>query len=192
MRFAHSSISVRNGPTKPLFIRRTRLVLRPVDSENFRPTLCNVIDAQVFERLAVHPIRYDERCLWDDQFPCANHAGRAAYFWVVGRKTIKLSTLIKKGGSFSTPIGRAIDMKNIIFPTAFAIIIAAMALGFATVSPRPPSQEAAPPVLRLADLTGTGIAHRSYCFSGARSEQGHLDRGWVCLTRNVPQAYVRY
>jgi hypothetical protein len=77
-------------------------------------------------------------------------------------------------------------MKNKIFLSSFAIIFAAIALGFATVSPRPPSQANPPPVLRVADLTGASTANRSYCFNGARSERDHLDRGWVCLIKNVP------
>ena len=85
--------------------------------------------------------------------------------------------------TFSTPIGRPIDMKNKIFLTAFTIIIAVMALGFATVSPLPSSQKIAPAVLRMVDSIGASAAHRSYCFNGARSEQGHLDRGWVCLSK---------
>jgi hypothetical protein len=35
-------------------------------SENVRPALCGVIDAQDFEGLPVHPIRHDERRHWDD------------------------------------------------------------------------------------------------------------------------------
>jgi hypothetical protein len=78
-------------------------------------------------------------------------------------------------------------MKSKIFLIAIGVVVATMPLGLATIGHRlPDSRETAPPVVRLADVTRAGTTRGSYCFSGARSEQGHLDRGWVCLPKNVP------
>jgi hypothetical protein len=65
------------------------------------------------------------------------------------------------------------------------VVVATMPLGLAS-RPTARLSRDAPPVVRLADSTGAGTTRGSYCFSGARSEQGHLGRGWVCLPKNVP------
>ena len=77
-------------------------------------------------------------------------------------------------------------MKSKIFFIAIVVVVATMPLGLATVGRLQASRETAPPVVRLADSTSAGTAHGSYCFIGARSEQGQLDRGWVCLPKIVP------
>jgi hypothetical protein len=77
-------------------------------------------------------------------------------------------------------------MKRKLFFIAVVVVVATMPLGLATVSRLQASRETVPPIVRLADSTSTGTTGGSYCFSGARSEQGHLDRGWVCLPKNVP------
>ena len=59
------------------------------------------------------------------------------------------------------------------------VVVATMPLGLATVGRLHASRE-------TADSTGAGTTRGSYCFIGARSEQGQLDRGWVCLPKNVP------
>jgi hypothetical protein len=75
-------------------------------------------------------------------------------------------------------------MKSKIFLIAIGAFVAAMALGFTTVGRLAASPETAPPIVHLAYSTGGGTTRGNYCFSGARSEQDHLDRGWVC--KNVP------
>jgi hypothetical protein len=77
-------------------------------------------------------------------------------------------------------------MKSKIFFIAMVVIVATMPLGLTTVGRLQASRETVPPIVRLADSTGANTARGSYCFIGARSEQGQLDRGWVCLPKNVP------
>jgi hypothetical protein len=78
-------------------------------------------------------------------------------------------------------------MKSKLFLIAIGVVVATIPLGLATVGHRlPDSRETVPPIVRLADSTSAGTTGTSYCFSGARSDQGHLDRGWVCLPKNVP------
>jgi len=77
-------------------------------------------------------------------------------------------------------------MKSKIFLIAIGVFVAAMALGFTTVGRLPASPETATPIVHQADAIGASTTRGSYCFSGERSEQGHLDRGWVCLPKNVP------
>jgi hypothetical protein len=77
-------------------------------------------------------------------------------------------------------------MKSKIFFVAMVVVVATMPLGLAIVGRVHASRQTVSPVVRLADSTSSGTTRGSYCFSGARSEQGHLDRGWVCLPKNVP------
>jgi hypothetical protein len=77
-------------------------------------------------------------------------------------------------------------MKSKIFFIAMVVVVATMPLGLATIGRLPTSQATAPPVVRVADSTGAGATRGNYCFGGARREQGHVDRGWVCLPKNAP------
>ena len=77
-------------------------------------------------------------------------------------------------------------MKSKIFFIAMVVVVATMPLGLTAVGRMHASHKTAPPVMRLADSTGAGTTRGSYCFIGAKSEQGQLDRGWVCLPKNVP------
>jgi hypothetical protein len=97
-----------------------------------------------------------------------------------------LPTLIRELGRKSERYQHGDYMKSKIFFIVMVVVVATMPLGLATVGRLHASRETAPPVVRLADSTGAGTTRGSYCFIGARSEQGQLDRGWVCLPKNVP------
>ena len=93
-----------------------------------------------------------------------------------------LPTPIRELGRKSERYQHGDYMRSKLFFIAMVVVVATMPLGLAAVGRLHASHETVPPVVRLADLTGAG----SYCFIGARSEQGQLDRGWVCLPKNVP------
>ena len=95
-----------------------------------------------------------------------------------------LPTLIRELGRKSERYQHGDYMKSKIFFIAMVVVVATMPLGLATVGRLHTSRETAPPV-RLAGSTSAGTTRGSYCFIGARSEQGQLDRGWVCLPKNV-------
>jgi hypothetical protein len=77
-------------------------------------------------------------------------------------------------------------MKNKWIFITCGIVVATVPLGIAAMGRVSDPIAPAAPVVRLANSTGASTARGTYCFSGERSDQGHLDRGWVCLNKNAP------